>query len=132
MGNRAIITVQGMEDVGIYLHWNGGPESVLAFLGAAKQLGVRSPEDDDTYFMGRFAQIIGNYFGGTTSIGIGPSKQMDDGDNGVYTVGGDFNIVGRQVSGPTTVDELCGDDRKRYEAILADCVRKNEAVFKER
>lgn len=38
MGNRAVITtskapdVSGAKDLGIYLHWNGGRDSVEAFL----------------------------------------------------------------------------------------------------
>ena len=40
MGNRAVVTNKN-QDIGIYLHWNGGPESVCAFLTYAKALGVR-------------------------------------------------------------------------------------------
>ena len=69
MGNRAVVTVEGSA-TGVYLHWNGGEESVTAFLRAAKDLGVRGPVSDTSYFYARFVQIIGNYFGGTTSVGI--------------------------------------------------------------
>ena len=86
MGNRAVISFDENDNAtGVYLHWNGGPESVLAFLDAAKELGVRGGEDQP-YFFARFCQIIGNFFGGTTSVGIGPVKSLDtdNGDNGWY------------------------------------------------
>ncbi len=37
MGNRAVITASKSKDsgLGIYLHWNGGIESVVAFLDVA-------------------------------------------------------------------------------------------------
>ena len=31
MGNRAVITTRS-KDIGVYLHWNGGRDSVEAFL----------------------------------------------------------------------------------------------------
>jgi GGDEF domain-containing protein len=40
---------------------------VTAFLDAAKELGVRS---ENEYGAARLCQIIGNWFGGTLSIGI--------------------------------------------------------------
>jgi len=45
MGNRAVITASELQTVGvgIYLHWNGGPESVLAFLDVARERGFRDP-----------------------------------------------------------------------------------------
>lgn len=61
MGNRAVVTVKG-SSVGIYLHWNGGIESVTAFLRAAKDLGVRDPVNDPAYFYARFVQLVGNFF----------------------------------------------------------------------
>ena len=39
MGNRAFITVGDGPEVGTYLHWNGGPESVYAFADAALEFG---------------------------------------------------------------------------------------------
>jgi hypothetical protein len=89
MGNRAVITFDKTptpESLGIYLHWNGGPESVLAFLEAANELGVRI--GDEQYEFARIVQIIGNFFGGTTSIGVGQLKHLDcdNGDNGLFLV----------------------------------------------
>jgi hypothetical protein len=44
MGNRVVITFDKKptrQSLGIYLRWNGGPESVLAFLEAANEFRVR-------------------------------------------------------------------------------------------
>lgn len=48
MGNRAVITTVGAKenDIGVYLHWNGGVESVEAFLTYCDLKGFHSPETD--------------------------------------------------------------------------------------
>lgn len=89
MGNRAVITFDAKlteNSVGIYLHHNGGPESVVAFCDAAIQLGL--PIGDRTYLPARFVQMLGNFFGGTLSLGLGLLRQLDcnNGDNGLYAV----------------------------------------------
>lgn len=102
MGNRAVIAVEGSK-VGVYLHWNGGPESVAAFLRAAKDLGIRTPKSDTSHFYARFVQMIGNFFGGTTSIGIDvlESLETDNGDNGLYIINDAFEVIDRQfISAP--------------------------------
>lgn len=102
MGNRAVITasksldVQSSSDIGVYLHWNGGRDSVEAFLAYCEMRGFRSP-DEDCYGWARLCQVIGNYFGGDLSIGIDKCCNLDcdNGDNGVYIIKG-WKIVGRQ------------------------------------
>lgn len=91
MGNRAVITFDerlAADSIGIYVHWNGGPESIYTFVNAARELGIRAPKADPSYCVARFAQMIGNFFGGTTSVGIGPLRSLDinNGDNGVFLV----------------------------------------------
>lgn len=101
MGNRAVITTQ-FEDknelknqLGIYLHWNGGKDSVDAFLTYCKLRGFRSL--DTSYVFARLTQIIANFFGGGTSIGIGTTDNLDcdNYDNGVYFIK-DWLVVGRE------------------------------------
>ena len=75
MGNRAVLDMDGK--TGIYLQWNGGPESVASFLQVAKDYGLR-PSDDDNYGTARFVQIIANYFGGDLSIGVGDLESLED------------------------------------------------------
>ena len=100
MGNRAIIVASQAPSIGVYLHWNGEPESVLAFLAVARTLGVRDPVSDPAYFVARLVQIVANYFGGTLSVGVGDPAQMDDSDNGLYVVGAGFAIVFRNGGRP--------------------------------
>lgn len=99
MGNRAVIAFANdakgddLEPYAVYLHWNGGPESVYSFLD---YLADKAPDrfpGDMSYAAARLVQIIGNYFGGTTSLGILDIKSKpggrnwDHGDNGVYVIG---------------------------------------------
>ena len=96
MGNRAIIKTEGGH-IGLYLHWNGGRDSVEAFLAYCKLRGFRSPESDG-YGWARLAQVIGNFFGGGLSLGIVETGVMIDGeycDNGAYVIR-DWEIVGRE------------------------------------
>lgn len=99
MGNRAVITTR--EDfenngIGIYLHWNGGRDSVEAFLKYCELKGYRRP-DKDNYGWARLCQVIGNFFGGANSVGIDVVSKLDcdNWDNGVYIIEG-WKIVGRE------------------------------------
>lgn len=123
MGNRAVITDEKKE-IGIYVHWNGGPESICAFLTYAKLSGVRNCEYDESYFFARLTQIITNFFGGIISCGVGAYKHLDvdNGDNGVYIVDKKFNVTERLYGNTVTsirrdrlVDFLYEIDRKMPE-----------------
>lgn len=99
MGNRAVITTKdgfAHNGLGIYLHWNGGRDSVRAFLKYCELKGFRSP-DTDNYGWARLAQVIGNFFGGGLSIGIDKVRNLDcdNFDNGTYLIEG-WEIVGRR------------------------------------
>lgn len=106
MGNRAVITtsefmnlheeIQFSNEIGVYLHWNGGRDSVTAFLTYCKLKGYRPPETD-CYGWARLCQVIGNFFGGELSIGIDRCCNLDcdNGDNGVYIIK-NWEIVGRK------------------------------------
>lgn len=90
MGNRAVITFDPKptgDSLGVYLHWNGGAESVYAFLDALDHYAVRD-NSDAPYQLARFVQIVGNFLGGTLSLGVGHLRQLDcdNGDNGLYVV----------------------------------------------
>lgn len=112
MGNRAVITTApyGANNTGIYLHWNGGRASIEGFLRAAKRLGFRSPAGDESYALARLTQVIATFFGNDgLSVGIGrlSSLDVDNGDNGTYLIGGDWEIVGRKFfKGREEIDEL--------------------------
>lgn len=95
MGNRAVITTPDNR-IGVYLHWNGGRDSVQAFLMYCNLRGFRPPEQDD-YGWARLCQVIGNFFGGDLSIGIDTTDRLDcdNGDNGMYIIK-NWEIVGRK------------------------------------
>lgn len=113
MGNRAVITaskslkVGDSNDIGVYLHWNGGRDSVEAFLKYCKFKEHRVPEEDN-YGWARLCQVIGNFLGSTTSIGIDVCTHLDcnNWDNGVYIIE-DWEIVDRQY--------FIGEEQKEYD-----------------
>lgn len=70
MGNRAIITTQERK-IGLYLHWNGGRDTVEPLLRCCELQGYRPPSSD-SYGWARICQVVGNFFGGTLPVGIGP------------------------------------------------------------
>lgn len=117
MGNRAVITLENKlmirnfseDEIGIYLHWNGGYDSVSAFLKYCELKGYRKPEEDN-YGWARLCQVIGNYFGGTNSIGIDKCRNLDcdNWDNGVYLIK-DWKIVGRAY--------FTGQEQKDYDML---------------
>ena len=99
MGNRAVITIKE-KDVpqedwnSLYLHWNGGRDSVEPFLHVAMLYGIRC-NNDSSYAIARLSQLIGNTLKGTLSLGVGSYKCLDTtSDNGVYVVE-DWEIVDR-------------------------------------
>lgn len=117
MGNRAVITTKkNFENngVGVYLHWNGGYDSVSAFLKYCELKGYRTP-DTDCYGWARLCQVIGNFFGGSTSVGINTVDKLDcdNYDNGVYIIEG-WKIVDRKYF------EGCEQMNYKLEEMLMD------------
>lgn len=102
MGNRAVITAApfNKNNIGVYVHWNGGQESVEGFLAACKQFGYRDPTSDTSYGMARLTQAVGLFFGAdeSTSLGVGRCCELDcdNGDNGTWLLGPGWKIVGRK------------------------------------
>jgi len=127
MGNRAVITIKE-KDVpqedwnSLYLHWNGGRDSVEPFLHVAKLYEIRCQEDS-SYAIARLSQLIGNYFGGVISLGVGAYKCLDtEGDNGTYVVE-DWEIVDRL--------NHDGYEQTKYnfDDMVKDIRSKNDEVF---
>lgn len=102
MGNRAVITTEDKQ-IGVYVHWNGGRNSIEGFLLYCKLKGYRCPEND-CYGWARLCQVIGNFFGGECSVGIDRYVRLDtdNGDNGTYIIK-DWQIVGKEFE---PLDEL--------------------------
>ena len=95
MGNRAFVVfhdeVNHQYGPAVYLHWNGGPESVYPMLDYMKGRGCRMA-GDVSYATARFVQIVGNYFGGTLSLGVSGAPDaftlgnLSTEENGLYVV----------------------------------------------
>ncbi|MDI3492001.1 MAG: hypothetical protein PWP11_3278 [Thauera sp.] len=117
MGNRATITIAPFDkkNACIYVHWNGGRESVEAFCKAAHDLGYRSPESDPAYALARLTGLIATCFGidDDTSIGVGTVDELIDAgdDNGCYVIGGRWHVVERRdCGGQVFKDTFVTDD----------------------
>lgn len=124
MGNRAVITtskavrIKDTRDIGVYLHWNGGRDSVEAFLKYCELRGFRPPTEDN-YGWARLCQVVANYFGADgLSIGIDSCCNLgcQNWDNGVYIIDG-WKIVdrmyfnGREQRNYDLFDMLCSIDK---------------------
>lgn len=122
MGNRAHVifhrpprspSFEAESGPPVYLHWNGGPESIYAFLDELKRRGVRTEVD---YATARFVHVVADFMdhgskAHSLSLGVSSSPTpseftpealapFDHGDNGVYVVvpdkKGDGWTVGRR------------------------------------
>jgi len=130
MGNRGVIKFDDIP-TGIYLHWNGSIESVLAFLEATRQrIG---PARQGANLIGTI-QTVANYFEyDGLSLYVGPVAEMDQDnhDNGTFIVRGyeivrrDFNVWPHGSCTPKTADELSKTQRAYYEAVLSEVLKKN-------
>lgn len=103
MGNRAVITFnKANSSPCIYLHWNGGRASVEAFLGAARQLGLRTiTSRTEVQVMDSLAHLIARHFIGTEVNKLTVYREpygradKDNWDNGVYVLDHQMHICGR-------------------------------------
>ena len=128
MGNRAVITIKEKDTPqedwnSLYLHWNGGHDSVAPFLHVAKLYGIRCQEDS-SYAIARLSQLIGNTLGGTLSLGVGAYKCLDTtSDNGVYVVK-DWEIIERE--------NFDGEEQSNYDfnKMVKDIREANDSIFR--
>ena len=90
MSNSAIIRFKDNYFCEVYLHWNGGIESIVGFLKYCELKGYR---DGD---FARFIQVVGNFFGGGNTIYLEKFNSNIDTDNGIYLVH-NWKIVNKKV-----------------------------------
>ena len=136
MGNRAVIKFAksdqspASEGLGVYLHWNGGVESVLAFAEATKE---RVGSVDVVGFVQTTTNFMG-YDG--YSVYVGPVSELDcdNYDNGMFELSASGSIVERKHNSEEDVAKCSADldayQRKGYEEILALCREQNSAIAK--
>lgn len=137
MGNRAVIKGKG-SNLGVYVHWNGGYDSVLAFTQYCKLKGYRSPEQD-SYGLARLCQVIGNYFGGGLSVGVWnmhDQTTMTPGlvedfwlDNGVYEIK-NWEIVAHWNSDLVTTEYHEGYDLTEFLCAIDEAMPVKEQLGK--
>lgn len=133
MGNRAVVTFANRNQVekyvkdasrpmhlegyvsdypyriGVYLRWNGGYDSIKPFCMACKELDYRNPVYDN-YGIACFVQLVRNFFGlDGLSVGVDVLSRLDcdNGDNGVFVVDDEWEIVGREYE---RSDQMMNDD----------------------
>ena len=97
MGNRAVITKdRDLYGIGVYLHWNGGRDSVEAFLAYCDLKRYRG--NDSAYWAAMLVNVCTNFFSSGLSCGVGVAKNLDcdNYDNGVYFIDDEWRIVGRK------------------------------------
>ena len=121
MGNRAVIQIEN-DPLEIYLHWNGGRDSIDPMLVYEREQGIGS----GAYGVARLCQIIGNTLGGTLSLGVAPKGSYSgDEDNGTYVLDSQLKIVERK-----GVDHLFQEQNHHdYEEMLAYVREKNDKHF---
>ena len=132
MGNRAVITIKEKDTPqedwnSLYLHWNGGHDSVAPFLHVAKLYGIRC-NSDSSYAIARLSQLIGNTLGGTLSLGVGAYKCLDtQSDNGVYIVE-DWEIVEREYPSWCN-DNFEEQDEYNFDEFVKEIRDMNDSIF---
>jgi len=129
MGNRAVICFDEYNDeaIGIYLHWNGGRDSVESFLEATRRvMGDRL--GDEQYNRARLMQVIGTAIPGNLSFGLAQCKNLDTDnyDNGTYVVDSATMTITQRLfySGP----EQNEYDVNEFATVIVEAIKAGEAV----
>lgn len=145
MGNRALITLKPLTKenkvIAVYVHWNGGIESVKAICEVCKARGFRTPAGDPEYALARFIGVWHEFFGVTDSTSLGVMLMDWNNakgywsDNGVYTIGKDWEIAEHYLIKDDDSKENLGlkvpeDQVKRYEGIKNAMIKFGEKVAK--
>lgn len=96
------------DKVGVYLHWNGGRDSIVNFCEVCRRKNFRDPVND-CYGVARFIQTVTNFLGVRSGLSVGVDTlnhlDCDNWDNGVFIVDGGWNIIGREFK-----PEYCSDE----------------------
>ena len=128
MGNRAVITFSTSKTTGagVYLHWSGSIDHILALCDGAKELGYRDPIADPAYAMARLIGLACFVDGplSDSGVGVGQLKELDcdNFDNGVYVIGAGWELINRWGAGSDPVTrEIIGAARRtnHYHATRA-------------
>lgn len=127
MGNRAVISFKHSQSApAIYIHWNGGPESIEAFLEVCRRRGYRTPGSDTPYAFARLVGVLHEFFNGDSSVAVGLVRELDadNGDNGWYILGDTWHVKKRVYADTETMPELTKEEKAKRDAIV-DNLMKN-------
>lgn len=138
MGNRAAVVFEsdGNFSPVVYLHWNGGPESVWAFLAELDRRGIR---EDADYEAARFIHVVGDFFDNEKTTGLslgvlnlpkgfpkpGALKILDPGDNGIYIINRKDRKITRFRYGNTHTAEEVAEE---FKAAMAHDYNKSDGI----
>ena len=137
MGNRAVIAFsEDKNATGIYLHWNGGVESVLAFAHSARDMGARDPGGDHTYAMAGLVRAVTLFIhdraGELISMGVGTvgSLDTDNFDNGLFIIGADWGIKTRYFNRDSvrTVEQFDDRQKVQYNGMREQILARHLAI----
>ena len=97
MGNRAVIELE-QSGLGIYMHWNGGRDSIEPLLHVAKEYKIQSK--GKYFLLSSLCKMIANSFTSSTysPVEANPIDTLDcdNFDNGVYVINSNLDIVDRK------------------------------------
>jgi hypothetical protein len=112
MGNRAVITNDYRPNgLGLYLHWNGGRDSIESFLMYCMLQGYSG---NGTDALVKLIHVITNALGaGSVELDTINNLDCDNGDNGVYVIDTNWNIIRRD----------CFDGTEQHEYDLKESLK---------
>lgn len=129
MGNRAVITFSTAKSAPcIYLHWNGGRCSVEAILLAARHLNLNAPMQgagDGTRFdtqakvLDAVAKMVKKWCSSVYRETYA-NTDTDNGDNGVYIINDELEIVGRVYAPRTEYD-----NEEKKQGVYQELIKLN-------
>lgn len=126
MGNRAFITHKDAQN-GVYLHWNGGLDSVKPLLDYCKLFDPEGGFDASGEGVATFANVAENMLGGSVYIDPNYGTMVDD--NGTYWIEG-WEIVGREA--PYLGEEQLGHDYQEMLNFINESQPEERQVSKEK
>jgi len=132
MGNRAVITQSTASNAPcIYLHWNGGADSVKGFLAVAKTFDISGSPTEQ---MDILAELLAKHFF-KCKVGLTVYRQeygrsdTDNGDNGVYVVNSKWDLIDR-IHAPYT-EQHEWDSKEIAQEILKNVLADSLGIERE-
>lgn len=107
MGNRAIIQFKHNRDMEIYVHWNGGADSIIPLVAFMRRQGYRGD-----VVTSRMLQILCNFHEGGLSVYTAPRGTYGEEDNGTFEIDEETLAIRHTDDGKLIIDNI---SRERIE-----------------